>query len=60
MLRHTGGGGFALLALDADLRGGQRLVRGKGEETVAFAWPGPGYYLVRARGPWSLRTEGTG
>ncbi|MFR9723726.1 hypothetical protein ACL02R_10205 [Streptomyces sp. MS19] len=59
-LRNAGGGDFSLLALDADLRDGTQLVRGRGPETVAFTWPGPGCYLVRARGPWSLRTEAPG
>ncbi|MFI7276142.1 hypothetical protein [Streptomyces sp. NPDC049879] len=59
-LRNAGGGDFSLLALDADLLGGTQLVRGRGPEAVAFTWPGPGCYLVRARGPWSLRTEAPG
>ncbi|MER5767365.1 hypothetical protein [Streptomyces sp. NPDC001985] len=54
ILRHRGRGSVLLQALDAGLREGEVIVRGKGDTAAAFEWPGPGYYQIRARGAWDI------
>ncbi|MFE7131577.1 hypothetical protein ACFVIM_12000 [Streptomyces sp. NPDC057638] len=56
VLRHQGRGPFLLQALDGDLHEGAVLARGKGDGSVPFVWPGEGYYQVRCREVWELRT----
>lgn len=54
ILRHRGRGSVLLQALDAGLREGEVVVRGKGDASAAFEWPGPGFYQIRARGAWDI------